>query len=93
MIDGVVEINKTLIQSYVHHDGKCFFVSTIDRDSSAMAGGRFAETLVWEFDMATKARGNIVGQDGGARGSIAKHIAMCQRIFETGLCDEPGEAE
>lgn len=73
-----------IIQSYVWHDGKCFFVSTINRESSSMYGGTYAETMVWEWDETKKERGRIVGQDEGSSGSIYAHQRMCKLIHETG---------
>lgn len=85
--------DERVISSTVWHDGKCFYVSTINRDSSAMLGpGRFAETMVWEFDWKTQKRGDIVGQDGGCKGSITKHLLMCQRIHDTGRTEDDDEA-
>jgi hypothetical protein len=83
-------MSDTLIQSYVWHEGKCFFVSTINRVSSAELayGGTYAETLVWEYDYEERKRGNIVGQTEGSTGSISAHIRMCQLIHETGLTEE-----
>lgn len=78
-------MSETLIQSYVWHKSNCFFVSTIDRDSSALAGpGRYAETLVWEYDYEEHERGQIVGQDEGVEGSIRTHLVIVQRLYETG---------
>lgn len=86
MSHEAIQPNKTLIASYVHHEDRCFFVSTIDRNSSAMTGGRYAETLVWEYDWAVKTCGKLVGQDEGPEGSIKKHLEMCQRLLESGQC-------
>ena len=77
-----------LIKSYVWYGDKCFFVSTIDRDSSSMAGGRFSETIAWEFDWDKNERGAMVGQCGGSLGSIHWHIKMCQSLFDTGQAEE-----
>ena len=54
----------TIAQTEVNHNGKWFFVSTIERDSSAAVSPppRYFETLVWEYDRATGERGAIVGQ-------------------------------
>ena len=75
---------QKIIQSYIWHDGKAFFVSTINRESSAMYGGTYAETMVWEWDEKTRERGKIVGQDEGSADSIYAHQRMCKRIHETG---------
>ena len=76
--------DERIIKSYVWHDGKCFFVSTIDRDSSALQGGRYAETIVWEFDWPTQKRGAILHQDGHIRGSITQHMLICQCLHDQG---------
>jgi len=79
-----------LIKSYVWHDGKCYFVSTIDRDSSAPQGGRFSETMVWEHDWDKNERGeHILHEEGGPESFIGRHLKLCQRIFDTGTFEEP----
>lgn len=78
-----------LIKSYVWHDGKCYFVSTIDRDSSAMQGGRFSETMVWNYDWNTHKRDDgVLYQDGGPENFIGRHLKLCQRIFDTGTFED-----
>ena len=86
-------VNKTLAQTNVWHGDKGFFVSTINRQSSAaLAYGRiYSETLVWEWDSETKRRGNIVGQDEHCEDSIFAHQRMVQRLFETGKCEVPDD--
>lgn len=77
--------DERLIKSYVWHGDKCFYVSTIERDSSAMLGpGRFNETLVWEFDWDKNERNGLIGQDGGTIESLQQHFAMCERLYKTG---------
>ena len=74
-----------LATSYIHHDGKCFLVSTVVRDSSAMDGPRqYAETIAWEMDMATKQRGAQVAQTDDVSWSIAAHLTVCSALFERG---------
>lgn len=82
-------MSNTIITSYVWHEGKCFFVSTINRESSAaMAYGRmYAETMAWEYDHDRRQRGDIVGQAEGPEGSIRAHLTMCQRLHEIGCCE------
>lgn len=92
------EPNKTLIQTYVFflsktQEDKVFFVSTIDRESSSMYGGRYAETLVWEWDKTTKIRGDIVGMGEGFQGSIRTHMKICEKLYEVGTMEEPEENE
>jgi hypothetical protein len=78
--------SDALIQSYVRHGDKWFFVSTMNRESSALAayGMVYAETLVWEWDAEKRERGRIVAQGEGGQDSIYAHLAMCKRIAETG---------
>lgn len=85
------DVNKTLAVSYVWHGDKAFCVSTIDRDSSSMLGGRFSETLTWEWDDKKRKRGAWVGQHAGGEGSLHTHKAVVDRIFATGSPDEPEE--
>lgn len=56
----------TVIQSYLFFGDVGFFVSTIERDSSAAVSPppRFFETMVWEWDKTTKERGNLLLQFG-----------------------------
>lgn len=85
-----MEPDQRVIKSYVWHKDKCFFISTINRDSSALAayGRRYAETLAWEYDFEKSERIEIVGQDEGVEGSITKHMLMCQRLHDTGIAEE-----
>lgn len=77
--------DKRIIKSYVWHGEKCFYVSTIERDSSALLGPyRFNETLVWEFDLDKVKRGDLVGQEVSSKGSIREHFAVCERLFKSG---------
>lgn len=81
--------NKTLIQTYVFYsneqvEDKAFYVSTIDRTSSSMYGGRYAETIVWEWDNATKQRGDIVHMGEGMEGSIRTHFSICEKLYKDG---------
>ncbi len=79
--------SKALAQTYVWHEGKGFFVSTIDRESSAMYAGVYAETMAWEWDSEERVRGELVGQDESGQGSIARHMLMVQRLYETGRAE------
>ena len=84
--------DERLIKSYVWHEGKCYFVSTINRDSSSEMGGRLSETMVWNFDWDKNERGkHILFSDGGGQGYIGKHLQLCQRIFETGTFEDKDE--
>ncbi len=86
-------MSRPIIQSYVWHGEKCFFVSTIDRESSAMEGGTYAETMVWEFDFKERNRGDIVGQGEDATGSAREHYALCQRLIDSGSMELPDDGD
>jgi hypothetical protein len=77
-----------VIQTYVWHNGKCFFISTINRQSSAIGELMSAETLAWEWDNETNKRGAWIGQDEDCEDSIATHQQMVERLFRTGKCEE-----
>lgn len=84
-----------VIKTYVWHDGQCYFVSTIDRESSAALAQDlvYAETMVWKVDFATGVRGAMVHQAEGPRGSISEHMAICQRLRATGNAEASAESE
>ena len=86
-------VNKTLAQTHVWNGEKGFFVSTINRPSSAaLAYGRiYSETMVWEWNRETKQRGNLIGQDEHCKDSLFAHQRMVQRLFDTGKCEEPDD--
>lgn len=81
------------VQSYVYHEGKCFIVSTITRDSSAMLRpGRYNETLVWAYDWDKRERGeHILHMDEDCEGSIRTHQQIVERIFKEGPFWEKGD--
>lgn len=82
-----------VMKSYVWHGEDCYFVSTINRDSSAMGayGRRYAETLVWHFDWEKNERGpSVMHGESAGEDSIHGHIITCQRLRATG---NPYEAE
>jgi len=81
-------MSQQVMKSYVHHDDKVFFVSTINRESSSMFGGMYAETMVWEWDPETRERGVFVGQGEGPMGSIYNHQSICQQLFNHGSIDQ-----
>lgn len=74
-----------IAKSYIWNGGKCYFVSTIERDSSAMDGPRrYSETLVWEWDAENMKRGDFVFQSDDITGSIGEHISTVQKIHSAG---------
>lgn len=75
------------IKSYVWHGENCFFVSTIERDSSATMEAppsRFHETMVWEYDWETAERGKCVLQEGCGL-AFDQHFRVCKEIYESGI--------
>lgn len=72
------------IKTFIWHGEQCFFVSTIDRDSSSDFGGRFAETIIWLYDWAKKERGALISQTTDSEGSIREHMRQVAAIHETG---------
>jgi hypothetical protein len=79
-------MSKALIQSHVRHGDKWFYVSTINRESSAVAsyGATYAETIAWEFEPASKQRGDIVAQVSATTDSLSGHFKVCKALFEGG---------
>lgn len=83
--DQFMNDNNRVIKSYVWHQDKCFFVSTIERDSSAAGGPRrYNETIVWEYNWKTAECGAMVWQDGDSKGSIGAHQAIVRDLFKDG---------
>ena len=85
MVDIEYEAPVTLMQTYVFHGKKAWFVSTIDRRSSAQLNPcMYAETLIFEWDKDTRERGEMVFQDEDGEGMIGTHMRICKILFETG---------
>lgn len=79
------QTDDRMIKTYVWHGDKCFFVSTISRDSSAMLGpSRYNETLVWEYDWEKAERGQMLWQDEASVGSIRTHQLIVEFLFRHG---------
>lgn len=79
-------MNKRLIKTYVFFEDKCFFVSTINRESSAMLCPDmvYAETMVFDYDWNTGKIGNIVHQDSASRDNINVHQRICDSLYRYG---------
>ena len=89
--DDPITLNEPVIKSYVWHGKDCFFVSTINRASSAALayGSTYAETLVWRFDWSIKDRvGGILYSESGSTGSINKHVKVCEQLHANGKLDD-----
>lgn len=86
-----VDPDRRELKSYVwHHESdKCFFVSTIDRPSSAEAcyGSRYKETIAWEYDWATQKRGNVVAHCGDGP-AFKQHMDVCKQLYEAGVYND-----
>jgi hypothetical protein len=75
------ESTKRIWKSYVWHDDKCFFVSTLERTYDTCEGSsRGNETLVWEYDWSKKSTGRLVYQGGG----VADHQRVCRCVIAEG---------
>lgn len=73
--------NKHVWKSYVWHEDKCFFVSTIKRTYETYDGeSRDFETLVREYDYAARELGRIVYQASG----LTDHNEICRSVIATG---------
>ena len=82
--------NKTIWQSYVWYEDKCFFVSTIERNFDTYEGTmRGMETLVWEYDFETRKRGKIIYQAGG----VHDHQSVCRCLIAIGMVHYGWEKE
>ena len=79
--------NEPLIKTYIWHDDRCFFVSTIGRDLSAaeLPLLRFAETIAWRFDWAENKRLESVAEEGASlRGAFDSHMEVCRQLRDKG---------
>lgn len=82
--------DKQVIKTFVYHGEKCFYVSTINRPSSAAAayGHIYAETIVWDYDWPKQIRGEIIYQDEAPAGSISKHQWIVECFHQDGKVEE-----
>lgn len=75
-------VSRTVIQSYVWQMGteRGYFVSTIDRESSAALayGGRYLETMVWRFE--NKTRTDLIYSGSG----FDDHFRVCKHLMRHG---------
>jgi hypothetical protein len=87
--------NTKLIQTYCHTDHGVFFVSTINRQSSAMEsyGRRYAETIAWEYNYETSERGEMIGMGEASEFSIRRHQEIVACLFKHGTVEPPEDDE
>lgn len=80
-------ISTPVIQSYVHHKDKSFFVSTIERRSSTMESPdvRYNETLVWNWDPVSRERGDLIHQAAEPQGVITRHLLILNALHAFGV--------
>ena len=85
------KLYKPIWKSYVFHNNKCFFVSTIERDYETFAGIlRGQETFVWKYDWDKRVRLGIEILHQGGR--ICDHQAVCRCLINWGeIPDEEDE--
>lgn len=72
------------LKSYIWNriSGKCFYVSTIERDSSAPSSPalRYMETIAWEYDWDTKKRGDIAVQENNGP-AFKQHFSIYECLY------------
>ena len=74
--------SKPIWISYVFHNDKCFFVSTIERTFDTCEGSvRGQETLVWEYDRDKRERGALLHH----AGHVVDHQQICRCLIAEGL--------
>ena len=85
MLKAIVMRRETRqLKSYVWHFAQCFFVSTIERKSSAIEGPlRYMETIAWEYDWKRKIRQEMVVQTGEGN-AFDQHFEVCKQLHRTG---------
>jgi hypothetical protein len=74
--------------TYVWHEGQCYFVSTIERTYDTFGGTvRGHETIVWEYDWDKLVRGKMIGQAGG----VLDHQRICRCLVAEGLIPDEND--
>lgn len=87
-----------IAESYVYRkdSGEVFFVSTADRASSAAAayGSKYAETMVFTWDITKNEFHRLVHQSAAAQGSIRRHNEVCELLRNGGAdaLDPPADS-
>lgn len=76
-----------LAKSFISTNDKHYFISTINRESSAALayGHIYAETIAWEWNPETETRGKIVWQDEACKDSLVAHNRAVDLIESGGL--------
>ena len=77
-------MSAKVIQSYVWHKSGAWFVSTIERDYDTYVGVVHGpETMVWEWDPATKQRGDSIIHHGDE--GLDGHLRICRALAADGV--------
>lgn len=77
-------MTDAIAATYVRHGDDWYCVSTVDRDPAPLCGGRYAETIVWEWDRALRTTGRILHRDECMARSLSAHCEIVRRITSEG---------
>lgn len=81
-------------QSYIFNEDRLFFVSTVNRQSSAMITNPpwYSETFVWELDSNNPTdTGNLVHESSSCLNDITNHFNICMQFFKNGEANKEDE--
>jgi hypothetical protein len=82
-------------QSYIYYEDKLFYISTINRQSSAMITDPpwYTETFVWELDPNNPTNvGDLVHESSSNfMNDITSHFETCMQFFENGKANKEDE--
>lgn len=78
--------NQSIAKTTVWNKGECFYISTLNRESSAAISPpmRYNETIAWECDRSGSVRGAIVGMGEAPSGSLKTHQRIVKQLFDYG---------
>ena len=79
------------LKSFIFRGDDCFYVSTIERDSSAAVSPppRFFETIAWDYEWELQARGGQVAITGYGP-AFEQHSKVCEQLFRNGCYETEG---
>jgi hypothetical protein len=77
-------VNKQYLRTFVQHEDKWFFVSTINRLISSEYPIELSETMVYEWDEKKGETGEWIGEFGGPSYSSAQHCACVEFLLRNG---------
>jgi len=78
--------SRKLAQTYVWHEDAAFFVSTINRRSSAVIAPDhiYAETIVWRWDPDKREATEMIWTGSDCADCIETHNDVVLKLFDTG---------